>query len=99
AFVQWLNQGTQIVPVEFIVPVRAAHPLGDQQSVLVANALAQAQALMIGKPLSAVRTELAAKGLPSEGIDAQAAHRVCPGDRPSTTLLLPELDARRLGQL
>ena len=81
------------------MPVRAAHPLGDQQSVLVANALAQAQALMIGKPLSAVRTELAAKGLPSEGIDAQAAHRVCPGDRPSTTLLLPELDARRLGQL
>ncbi|TMG85354.1 MAG: glucose-6-phosphate isomerase, partial [Betaproteobacteria bacterium] len=96
AFFQWLHQGTQIVPVEFIVPVRAAHPLGDQQSVLVANALAQAQALMIGKPLSAVRTELAAKGLPSEGIDAQAAHRVCPGDRPSTTLLLPQLDARRL---
>jgi glucose-6-phosphate isomerase len=99
AFFQWLHQGTHVVPVEFIVPVRAAHPLGDQQSLLVANALAQAQALMVGKSLAVVRAELAAKGLPREGIDAQAAHRVCPGDRPSTTLLLPELNARRLGQL
>jgi glucose-6-phosphate isomerase len=99
AFFQWLHQGTHTVPVEFIVPVRAAHPLGDQQSLLVANALAQAQALMVGKSLAAVRSELAAKGLPPESIDAQAAHRVCPGDRPSTTLLLPELNARRLGQL
>ena len=87
------------MPVEFIVPVRAARPLGDQQSVLVANALAQAQALMVGKPPAAVRTELAAKGLSPVAIDAQAPHRVCPGDRPSTTLLVPELNARRLGQL
>ena len=50
AFFQWLHQGTQTVPVEFIVPLRAAHPLGEQQSALVANALAQAQALMIGRP-------------------------------------------------
>ncbi|HEX8013107.1 MAG TPA: glucose-6-phosphate isomerase [Casimicrobiaceae bacterium] len=99
AFFQWLHQGTHVVPVEFVVPLRAAHPLGDQQSVLVANALAQAQALMVGKPLAAVRAELAGKGTPSEHIDARAPHRVCPGDRPSTTLLLPELDARRLGQL
>jgi len=99
AFFQWLHQGTHPVPVEFIVPVRATHPLGDQQSVLVANALAQAQALMVGKPLAAVRTELAAKGAAPAAIDAQAPHRVCPGDRPSTTLLLPELNARRLGQL
>jgi len=99
AFFQWLHQGTHPVPLEFIVPVRAAHPLGDQQSVLVANALAQAQALMVGKPLAAVRTELAAKGLSPAAIDASAPHRVCPGDRPSTTLLLPELSPRRLGQL
>jgi glucose-6-phosphate isomerase len=99
AFFQWLHQGTHPVPVEFIVPVRAARPLSDQQSVLVANALAQAQALMVGKPLAAVRTELAAKGLAPPAIDAQAPHRVCPGDRPSTTLLLPELNAHRVGQL
>jgi glucose-6-phosphate isomerase len=99
AFFQWLHQGTQVVPVEFVVPVRAAHPLGDQQSILVANALAQAQALMAGKPLAQVQAELFARGLSSKAIEAQAAHRVCPGDRPSTMLLLPELNARRLGQL
>jgi glucose-6-phosphate isomerase len=99
AFFQWLHQGTHPVPVEFIVPVRAARPLGDQQNVLVANAIAQAQALMVGKPLATVRTELAAKGVAPAAIDVQAPHRVCPGDRPSTTLLLPELNARRLGQL
>jgi len=99
AFFQWLHQGTHAVPVEFVVPVRASRPLGDQQSVLVANALAQAQALMVGKPPAAVRTELAAKGLSPAKIDASAPHRVCRGDRPSTTLLLPELSPRRLGQL
>jgi glucose-6-phosphate isomerase len=99
AFFQWLHQGTHVTPVEFIVPARAAHPLADQQTLLVANALAQAQALMTGKSLAAVRAELGAQGLAPEAIDLQAPQRVCPGDRPSTTLLLPELNARRLGQL
>ena len=99
AFFQWLHQGTHAVPVEFIVPVRAAHPLADQQALLVANALAQAQALMTGRPLAAVRAELAAKGAAPDVIDKDAPHRVCPGDRPSTMLLLPELNAHRLGQL
>ena len=49
AFFQWLHQGTREAPVEFIVPVRAAHPLADQQTLLVANALAQAQALLAGR--------------------------------------------------
>lgn len=99
AFFQWLHQGTHVTPVEFVVPVRAAHPLADQQTILIANALAQAQALMTGKSLAAVRTELAAQGLAPDAVDLQAPHRVCPGDRPSTTLLIPELNARRLGQL
>ena len=99
AFFQWLHQGTQTVPVEFIVALRAARPLGDQQAELVANALAQAQALMIGRARSIVQAELVAKGLDPAKIEVQVAHRVCPGDRPSTTLLLPELNARRLGQL
>jgi glucose-6-phosphate isomerase len=99
AFFQWLHQGTHVVPVEFVVPVRAAHPLADQQTLLVANALAQAQALYAGKPLAVVRAELAATGMDPAAIDQNAPHRVCPGDRPSTMLLLPELNARRLGQL
>ncbi len=99
AFFQWLHQGTHVVPVEFVVPVRAAHPLGDQQAILVANALAQAQALMVGKPIDVARAELAAKGLAPSAIESQAPQRACPGDRPSTMLMLPEINPRRLGQL
>jgi glucose-6-phosphate isomerase len=95
AYFQWLHQGTSTAAVEFIVPVRAAHPLGDQQSLLIANALAQAQALLRGKSLDEARAEVA-RAAQDPGL---AAHRVCPGNRPSTMLLLPELNARRLGQL
>ena len=99
AFFQWLHQGTQEVPVEFIVPVRAAHPLRDQQRLLVANALAQAQALLAGRGEIALRAELAAQGLAGAELDAAVHARRCPGNRASTTLLLPVLDARNLGAL
>ena len=99
AFFQWLHQGTQEVPVEFIVPVRATHPLRDQQTLLVANALAQAQALMVGRGELALRAELSADGLSGVDLDAAVAARRCPGNRASTTLLLPALDARNLGAL
>ena len=101
AYFQWLHQGTAAASVEFIVPVRAAHPLGEQQLLLVANALAQAQALLRGKSIDEARGEVArgaSRAAPAEA-DLLAASRVCPGNRPSTTLLLPELNARRLGQL
>ena len=99
AFFQWLHQGTQEAPVEFIVPVRARHPLGAQQTLLVANALAQAQALLVGRDEAALRSELAAQALSPADLEAAVAARRCPGNRASTTLLLPTLDARTLGAL
>ncbi len=99
AFFQWLHQGTREVPVEFVLPVRAAHPLGDQQLLLVANALAQAQALLAGRGDDDVRPALAAKGLSGAALDAAVAARRSPGNRASTMLLLPSLDARELGSL
>jgi glucose-6-phosphate isomerase len=99
AFFQWLHQGTRDSSVEFIVPVRAAHPLGDQQSLLVASALAQAQALMEGRGADALRMEFLAKGLTGVALDAAVAARLCPGNRASTTILMPEVSAHRLGQL
>jgi glucose-6-phosphate isomerase len=98
AFFQWLHQGTEEIPVEFIVPVRTRHPLDDQQTLLVANALAQAQALMVGRNEAAIRAELAATTAGSD-LAAAIAARESPGDRASTTLLLPTLDARNLGAL
>jgi len=99
AFFQWLHQGLREAPVEFIVPLAAAHPHGRQQTLLVANALAQAQALLAGRDPAALRSELAGKGLSGPALDAAIAARVCPGNRASTMILLPALDARRLGQL
>jgi glucose-6-phosphate isomerase len=99
AFFQWLHQGTHEVPVEFIVPVRAKRPLADQQTLLVANALAQAQALLVGRGAEALRHDLAAQGMSGATLDAAVAARECPGNRASTTILLPTLDAHNLGAL
>jgi len=99
AFFQWLHQGTREAPVEFIVPVRAAHPLANQQTLLIANALAQAQALLVGRSADTVRAELDGKGLDADALDAAAAARACPGNRASTMIVMPELNAYRLGQL
>ena len=99
SFFQWLHQGTHPSPVEFVVPVRARHAIGDQQRLLVANALAQAQALAAGRTPETVRRELAGSGLEGAALDAAVAARVCPGNRPSTTILLPQVDPWHLGAL
>ena len=78
---------------------RARHPLRDQQQLLVANALAQGQALLVGRHDDALRAELGAQGYAGTRLEAAIAARRCPGDRASTTILLPELDARNLGAL
>ena len=99
AFFQWLHQGTSEVPVEFIVPVRGTHPPREQQVLLVANALAQAQALLQGLSEPLLVHRLAEQGLQGAALHAAVAARACPGDRASTTLLLPTLDAHQLGSL
>ena len=99
AFFQWLHQGTDEAPVEFIVPLRTAHPIADQQTLVVANALAQAQALLDGRDDVALREALMLQGLTGVALNAAIAARRCPGDRASTTLLLPRLDAIELGAL
>ena len=99
SFFQWLHQGPREAPVEFIVPLAATHPVADQQTLLVANALASARALLTGRGAHDVQAELAVQGLSGPELDAAVAARVCPGDRASTMLLMPEVSAYRLGQL
>lgn len=90
AFFQMLHQGTDVVPVEFVVVKQAAPNLpgymAQHQPELLANALAQAQALTQGV-------------LPSQGGQDVPAYRQMPGNRPSTTLLLEALTPRSLGAL
>jgi glucose-6-phosphate isomerase len=99
AFFQLLHQGTDLIPVDFILPVAATHPLPDHQRLLAANCIAQSEALMRGKTEAEVRAELRAQGLSPAAIDALAPHKVFAGNRPSSTILLPRLDARSLGAL
>jgi glucose-6-phosphate isomerase len=99
AFFQLLHQGPAAHAVDFILPLRAAHPLKDQQDMLVANCLAQSAALMLGKNAQQVRAELQGRGMQGEALEAAVPHRVFAGNRPSNTLLLPQLDARHLGAL
>jgi glucose-6-phosphate isomerase len=99
AFFQMLHQGTDVVPVEFILVRQAAHDHADSQAKLLANGLAQAQALMLGKTAEAAAGERAPTAAPDIDPAVLARHRSFPGNRPSTTLLLDRLTPRSLGAL
>jgi glucose-6-phosphate isomerase len=99
AYFQMLHQGTDVIPVEFIAVKHPTHPYADLQTKLLANCLAQSQALMLGKSAAQALGEKAPTA--SKSLDAQtiARHRTFPGNRPSTTLLLDKLTPRSLGAL
>ncbi|MED5622224.1 glucose-6-phosphate isomerase [Ideonella sp. BN130291] len=99
AFFQMLHQGTDVIPVEFIAVKHATHSHADLHTKLLANCLAQSQALMLGKSTEQAATERAPTA--SKTLDAQtiARHRTFPGNRPSTTLVLDRLDPHALGAL
>lgn len=99
AYFQMLHQGTDVIPVEFIAVREPTHPYADLHTKLLANCLAQSQALMLGKSTEQALQEKAPTA--SASLDAQtlARHRTFPGNRPSTTLLLERLTPRSLGAL
>ncbi len=100
AFFQFLHQGTDIVPVEFLVGAQGHEPqLAEQHRLLVANCLAQAEALMSGRAPEIVRARLAEQGLPEEQRALLEAHRSFAGNRPSTLLIYPKLTPAVLGAL
>ncbi|MDY8108172.1 glucose-6-phosphate isomerase [Fulvimarina sp. 2208YS6-2-32] len=101
AFFQLIHQGTDIVPVEFLVGANAheGEDMRVHQDLLLANCLAQSAALMRGRTLDEARRQLLDAGASPEEADRIAPHRVFPGDRPSITLLYATLDARTLGRL
>ena len=100
AFYQLIHQGTSIIPCEFMIAARGHEPdLAHHHRLLIANCLAQSEALLRGRPLSEARALMAEKGLTDPELDRQARHRVFPGNRPSTTLVMPELTPFTLGQI
>lgn len=100
AFYQLIHQGTMPVPCEFILAARGHEDdLGHHHILLAANCLAQSEALMRGRNLEEARALMQAKGLEGAELDRQARHRVFPGNRPSTTLLIQKLTPFALGQI
>ncbi len=91
SFYQLVHQGTRLIPCDFIAFAQALTPLGPHQDVLVANVLAQAEALAFGKTPEQVKAE----GTP----DRLVPHRVFEGNRPSNTILLDRLTPAALGSL
>ncbi len=91
SFYQLIHQGTKLIPCDFIAFGRPLNPLGRHHALLLANVLAQTEALAFGKTAE----EVAAEGTP----DWLVPHRTFPGNRPSNTLLLDQLTPAALGKL
>ncbi|GGG59053.1 glucose-6-phosphate isomerase [Salipiger pallidus] len=99
AFYQLIHQGTRVVPCEFLVAARGHEPeLRHHHELLVANCLAQSEALMRGRDLEEARGKVAGT-FEGDELERQARHRVFPGNRPSTTLIYPQLTPEMLGRI
>ncbi|RWE43648.1 MAG: glucose-6-phosphate isomerase [Mesorhizobium sp.] len=100
AFFQLLHQGTDLIPVEFLAAAVGHEPdLKHQHDLLLANCLAQSEALMKGRTLEEARAQMLAKGMKPADVDKIAPHRVFSGNRPSVTILYRKLDPRTFGRL
>ena len=99
AFFQLIHQGTRLVPADFLAPVNSQNPLGSHHRLLLANCLAQTEALMKGKTAAEVRNELEAEGMHGEELEALLPHKIFAGNRPSNTILFDKLDPHTLGAL
>jgi len=100
AFFQLLHQGTDFIPVEFLAAAEGHEPeLKHHHDLLLANCLAQSEALMKGRTLEEAKSQMLAKGMQPGEVDKIAPHRVFTGNRPSMTILYRTLDPRTLGRL
>ena len=99
AFFQLLHQGTEVIPVEFILVGNHAHGHADAHRKLLANGLAQAQALMLGKSAQQALAENVPTASDRISADVLAHHRTFPGNRPSTTFVIDRLTPFALGSL
>ncbi len=99
AFFQLIHQGTKLIPADFIGFKKALHRNKDHQDKLLANFIAQTEALMNGKTLSQVKGELDASGMSSEEQNKIAPFKVFEGNKPTNTLLIDSLSPSSLGAL
>lgn len=98
-FFQWLHQGSDGAPVDFIVCAQADHAWRRHHRILLANCLAQRRALLQGKSYDEALKECLEDGVPRKQAEWLAHHRVYGGGRPSNLVVLPRLSPYTLGAL
>ena len=99
AFYQLIHQGTKLVPCDFLAAAHSHNPVGEHHPILLSNYLAQTEALMKGKTAEEARAELVAQGLSEAEVEKLAPHKTFPGNRPTNSLLYPQLTPAVLGAL
>ncbi|MCA3006148.1 MAG: glucose-6-phosphate isomerase [Phycisphaerales bacterium] len=104
AFYQLIHQGTKLIPCDFIAPCISQNDagngkMGKHHPILLSNFFAQTEALMKGKTAEEARAELTKEGLSGTALEALLPHKVFPGNRPSTSILIDKLTPRTLGAL
>ena len=99
SFFQMIHQGTSIVPVDFIIPAISHNEIGDHHEILVANVLAQGEALMKGKTEKEAYDEMRRAGKTKEEAKRLKKYKSFPGNRPSNTIVFKKIDPYTLGML
>ncbi|KAL4642217.1 glucose-6-phosphate isomerase-like [Arapaima gigas] len=101
AFYQLIHQGTRMIPADFLMPVQTQHPIrnGLHHKILIANFLAQTEALMKGKTAEEARKELEASGLSGEALEKLLLHKVFQGNKPTNSIVFRKLTPYILGAL
>ena len=99
SFHQLLHQGTENIPVDFILPLKSHSDDKHKQAHLVANCLAQSKALTEGKSIPAAKQELLNAGATEEEAQRLASHKASPGNRANTIIAINQLTAKNLGAL
>ena len=99
AFYQLIHQGTRLIPADFIISAKAHSKYQDHHLKLMANCIAQGEALMKGKSEEEAKEEMRNKGISNDEIERLAPFKTFSGNRPSSTIVMDQLDPKNLGAL
>lgn len=99
SFFQLIHQGTEIVPMDFVIPAISHNEISEHHEILVANVLAQGEALMRGKTVKEAAAELKKAGKSREEISYLKKFKSFEGNRPSNTIVFKKMDPYTLGML
>ncbi|XP_051548351.1 glucose-6-phosphate isomerase-like isoform X1 [Myxocyprinus asiaticus] len=101
AFYQLIHQGTRLIPADFLIPAQTQHPIRDNlhHKILMANFLAQTEALMRGKTSDEARKELQSAGMSGDALEKLLPHKVFQGNKPSNSIIFKKLTPFMLGAL